>query len=263
MIGHVRSNLVAYLALFLALGGSGYAARGLVLPVNSVGSAQVVDHSLRRQDFRQAALLRGPQGQTGPRGEQGPAGSIDNVPAGGDLQGSLPDPEIRPGAVNGEKIAPGAVSAYQTRQSVPWISISDPRVVNGKGYLGSWHDAGDDWRQPAYYLDFFGDLHLRGSIAGGTVSNSESGAAFWFCAGDDVLGGEAGFSVPTETAGGAFVPGEVEIVQLQVPPGGNTCGFATVPTHNAVYEVRVVAGSNARVSLDGVSVWLDANALTD
>src|SRR5579884_4108473 len=36
---HLRSNLVAYLALFVALGGTGYAAANL--PANSVGSRQL------------------------------------------------------------------------------------------------------------------------------------------------------------------------------------------------------------------------------
>jgi len=36
---HVRSNAVAYLALFVALGGTGYAA--LRLPANSVGNRQI------------------------------------------------------------------------------------------------------------------------------------------------------------------------------------------------------------------------------
>ena len=43
---HVRSNVVAYLALFIALGGTGYAAASL--PAGSVGSAQLRNHSIGR-----------------------------------------------------------------------------------------------------------------------------------------------------------------------------------------------------------------------
>lgn len=76
---HIRSNLVAYFALFLALGGSSVAATTALLPTNSVGSRQVIDHSLLRQDFKPGQLLRGPrgprgaQGPTGPKGEAGPS----------------------------------------------------------------------------------------------------------------------------------------------------------------------------------------------
>ena len=37
---HARSNVVAYLALFVALGGTGYAA--INLPANSVGGKQIL-----------------------------------------------------------------------------------------------------------------------------------------------------------------------------------------------------------------------------
>ena len=84
---HIRRNLVSYLALFVTLGGTSYAA--VKLPRNSVGSAQlennavtsrkVRDHSLLARDFRAHQLPAGPQGQAGPAGPQGargPAGGI-------------------------------------------------------------------------------------------------------------------------------------------------------------------------------------------
>ena len=39
ILGHLRANAVAYLALFVALGGTSYAA--VVLPADSVGRAQL------------------------------------------------------------------------------------------------------------------------------------------------------------------------------------------------------------------------------
>lgn len=42
---HVRSNLVAYLALFVALGGTGYAA--VALPAGSVGARQIRNHVIQ------------------------------------------------------------------------------------------------------------------------------------------------------------------------------------------------------------------------
>src|SRR2546423_15670451 len=64
------SNVVATVALFVALGGSSYAA--LRLPRNSVGSAQVRNHSIKAVDLARDAV---PAGARGPRGPQGPAGA--------------------------------------------------------------------------------------------------------------------------------------------------------------------------------------------
>jgi hypothetical protein len=72
--------VLSLVALFVALGGTSYAATKL-LPKNSVGSAQVVNHSLLNVDFKSGQLPRGatgPQGPAGPAGPQGPA-SIVNV----------------------------------------------------------------------------------------------------------------------------------------------------------------------------------------
>ena len=44
LVQHIRSNAVAYVALFVALGGTSYAA--LKLPANSVGTQQIKNHSI-------------------------------------------------------------------------------------------------------------------------------------------------------------------------------------------------------------------------
>ena len=48
LLQHVRRDLVALLALFVALTSTGYAASGKLLPSNSVGSAQVINGSLQK-----------------------------------------------------------------------------------------------------------------------------------------------------------------------------------------------------------------------
>lgn len=71
--------IVALVALFVALGGSAYAA--LALPKNSVGSAQLINGAVTPTKLSQAskrALSRpGPKGETGapgPKGDLGPKG---------------------------------------------------------------------------------------------------------------------------------------------------------------------------------------------
>ena len=91
MLGHLRRNAVAYLALFIALGGTSYAA--VKLPANSVGtkqiknravtSAKVKDRSLRAKDFAAGELPSGAKGDTGSPGAAGPAGPAGQAgPAG-------------------------------------------------------------------------------------------------------------------------------------------------------------------------------------
>jgi hypothetical protein len=67
---------VAYVALFFALCGTSYGAAVSLLPKNSVGSAQVVNGSLKKIDLSAAAIaaFRGARGQSGPQGIQGPQG---------------------------------------------------------------------------------------------------------------------------------------------------------------------------------------------
>jgi hypothetical protein len=86
----MRKNLIAYLALFVALGGTSYAA--ISLPKNSVGSrqikrgavtsAKVRAGSLLARDFKKGELPAGAQGPQGPQGSTGPAGPVG--PAGAD-----------------------------------------------------------------------------------------------------------------------------------------------------------------------------------
>jgi hypothetical protein len=72
---HVRGNLVAYVALLVALSSTSYAASTKLLPVNSVGTRQVVNGSLLKRDFKAGQLPRGARGPRGLQGAQGPQGS--------------------------------------------------------------------------------------------------------------------------------------------------------------------------------------------
>ena len=78
-------NVVAVLALFVALGGSAYAAG--VLPANSVGTPQlkggsvtsgkVKDGTLKAVDFARNQLRAGPRGARGPEDPKARSGLID------------------------------------------------------------------------------------------------------------------------------------------------------------------------------------------
>jgi hypothetical protein len=82
-IRYVRRHHVALLALFVALGGTSYAA--VQPPANSVGtkqikknavtSAKVKNGSLRSADFAAGQLPAGAAGRAGPAGPAGPQGA--------------------------------------------------------------------------------------------------------------------------------------------------------------------------------------------
>jgi hypothetical protein len=79
MLTHLRHNVVAYLALFVALSGTSYAAVTLAkdsvtakqIKAGSVRTDEVKDKSLQARDFKSGELPAGPQG---PQGATGPAG---------------------------------------------------------------------------------------------------------------------------------------------------------------------------------------------
>lgn len=100
-LGHLRQHFVAYVALFVALGGTSFAAAEALVPRNSVGSAQVVDRSLQKADLSRKAVagLRGARGRRGAPGTRGPQGA----------QG-LVGPQGPPGAT-GAQGPPGPVNA--------------------------------------------------------------------------------------------------------------------------------------------------------
>src|SRR2546430_11633703 len=97
---HVRRNVVAYLALLVALSGTSYAASTKLLPKNSVGSAQVINGSLQKGDLstRAVAALRGARGGQGPPGAQG-APRAQGAPAAQGPPGAL-GPAGTPGNAN-------------------------------------------------------------------------------------------------------------------------------------------------------------------
>ena len=75
------ATVLAGLALFISLGGTSYAVTQL--PPNSVGTAQVRDHSLLKQDFKASVLLRGERGLQGKTGATGPQGAKGDTGAQG------------------------------------------------------------------------------------------------------------------------------------------------------------------------------------
>jgi len=68
--------VISLVALFVALGGTGYSAVSKLLPKNSVGTTQVINGSLQTADLskKARAALKGNRGAVGPAGPVGAQG---------------------------------------------------------------------------------------------------------------------------------------------------------------------------------------------
>lgn len=133
-------HVVSTLALFVALGGTSYAA--LKLPSNSVGNAQlrknavtgakVKDGSLSLVDLSHSGILRGP---VGPQGATGPAG-IQGTPG---LAGAIGPSDAYHAGGNGDvglSTQPNVPTAIAELTSLPagqYVFTGTADLVNGNG----------------------------------------------------------------------------------------------------------------------------------
>lgn len=140
------------LALFVALNGPAVASDTAKAAGKLITSKQIKDGTIQTKDMSAAArsALQGQQGPagdtgpagpagatgaTGPQGVPGPAGSIQDAPAGGDLAGSYPNPEIGPDKVGIPEIAViPAVRITGSAASIPHDTITTVNWATGQQY---------------------------------------------------------------------------------------------------------------------------------
>jgi hypothetical protein len=108
--------VIASLALLVTLGGTGYAA--IVLPDNSVGTAQLKSNAVTSLKVKNGSLLAAdfkagqiPAGKTGPAG---PAGSAGSAGPGGAKGAAGPAGPAGPAGSAGAGAGAGTLSGYQT-----------------------------------------------------------------------------------------------------------------------------------------------------
>lgn len=158
MRGFLRNNAVGLVALFVALGGTSYAA--IKLPRNSVkasqiatgavGSDEVKDGTLRSRDFSRGQLpagAQGPRGETGAAGPQGPAGR----------DGAQGPPGVAPSAPGWTSVAPASNELDYCRDSakIPGAFCGDPSNQN------RWSNRAE-FAPVAFYKDASDTVFLKG-----------------------------------------------------------------------------------------------------
>jgi hypothetical protein len=142
---YLRRHHVALLALFVALGGTSYAAARL--PANSVGSKQLQNRAVTYKKIAPATRkrLRGLRGHAGPTGSQGPAG-LATALAGGDLVGAFPDPKLRAGSVGAtERAATPQVQVLNSASQQGTGVAIQPNVNNFAAFDQALLDTGAMW----------------------------------------------------------------------------------------------------------------------
>lgn len=141
------ATIISLLALFVALGGTGYAAVALA-PKNSVGSAQVINGSLQKKDLNKKTIAalkgnRGARGAAGAAGAAGPAGATGAAgpagPAGATGPAGAPNPNAD--TLNGLAAASLIRSASASTETPVALSGSDTTFLTvaitapGAGFL--------------------------------------------------------------------------------------------------------------------------------
>src|SRR2546422_8196382 len=131
------STVIAGLALFVALGGTGYAVTSL--PVGSVGTAQlkanavvsskVLNGSLLAADFKKGQLRAASRGATGPAGPAGHTGAAGPAgPAGG---GGTFGPPPPPGGVPPAPPPPPPPRHTAARAQKPGQNVAPTNTTRG------------------------------------------------------------------------------------------------------------------------------------
>jgi hypothetical protein len=250
---YLRRHHIGLLALFIALGGTSYAAVSLSansvgareLKNQAVGSAELKDGSIKKRDLRaqlRASLRRGGSGATGPTGPVGPKGDIGTTgPMGpaGPGQGAAQSPAARVRRTTDTQIVPTATGPM----GATVVQFPDPTAEQ--------YDIGGMFDQAA------DNTVLTIPVAGTYIV---TGAVRWAASTVETPGPQAGGMRNLFLHGPTSMTGQGGIRASSSVPASTTSGDTT--RQNVATTERFNAGDEVFLSVSqtsGESVALDAS----
>lgn len=178
----------------------------------------------------------GPQGPAGPQGTRGDAGPSTG-PAGGDLTGTYPNPELRAGSVGTSEI--GAIPAFRAsmaaNQTVPTNSVAELECSVEQFDIGGIHEtAGSPGRATAPVAGIY-ELSMGARFSNSNTTGAREVTLLRGSTGSDYLAKQSSAAIAEDT----FVSASA-IAQLDQ---GEVVSFEVVQRSGASLMVEAAPGS--------------------
>jgi hypothetical protein len=122
---HLRKNVVAYIALFVALGGTSYAA--VSLPAGSVGTRQLKDHSITPSKFDTGSIA----GYVRDWAMVDPSGQLVASRPHAHLVGWGETGEFPGGIVSWSRAIPRSCVAIASTDALPPLASAGASIISG------------------------------------------------------------------------------------------------------------------------------------
>jgi hypothetical protein len=242
-------DVMAAIALFVALGGTAYA-------VNTIGSSDVIDESLLSQDIKNGEVKNSELGTNSVTSSRIATGNVftsdlaaNSVDGSKVIANSLTGGDIGPNAVATSELTDGSVTKPKLAAPEAWQNVKPPddshcNSPDSGGYFFCYNDLGavsSYWgndadtsnNNAAYYKDPYGVVHLKGSVC-----ETRSG-----CANSAVSSNETMLYLP---------PGYQPAKDWRFHTEGSFGDALVVVRSGFQGNVDVAHGNHAGVSLDGI-----------